>query len=100
MTARFTYVLVVWAATIVLPVSGWAQHSTQAGGDHHAQPAANAAVDFGVLPAGPLGPPPCLQTGGIGGPADPCAYLTHRLTPEEVTVGKGGQVTFQVHGGG
>jgi hypothetical protein len=53
-----------------------------------------------VLPAGPLGPPPCLQTGAIGGPADPCAYKIHHLTPEEVTIRKGGQVTFQVHGGG
>ena len=51
-----------------------------------------AAVDCGVLPTGPLGPPPCLQTGAIGGPADPCSYIAHRLTPEEVTIGKGGQV--------
>jgi hypothetical protein len=103
MNARFTYVLVVWAAVVALPATGWAQHSdTHKEADHHSRPpaAADAAVDFGVLPAGPLGPPPCLQTGAIGGPADPCAYLTHRLTPEEVTVGKGGQVTFQVHGGG
>jgi len=28
------------------------------------------------------------------------AYLLHHLTPEEVTVVKGGQVTFQIHGGG
>src|SRR5262249_7103073 len=31
---------------------------------------------------------------------DPCAYKNHHLTPEEVTILKGGQVTFQVHGGG
>jgi hypothetical protein len=31
----------------------------------------SAMVDFGVLPTGPLGPPPCLQTGAIGGPTDP-----------------------------
>jgi hypothetical protein len=61
---------------------------------------ADGAVDFGVLPTGPLGPLPCLQTGAIGGPADPCAYKIHHLTPEEVTIRKGGQVTFQVHGGG
>jgi len=59
-----------------------------------------AAVDFGVLPTGPLGPSPCLQTGAIGGPTDPCAYELHHLTPEETTVAKGGEVTFQIHGGG
>src|SRR5262249_24483443 len=36
----------------------------------------------------------------IGGPNDPCAYKNHHLTPEEVTILKGGQVTLQVHGGG
>jgi hypothetical protein len=72
----------------------------------HEHPPASAAVDFGVLPAGPtgvlvpIGPPPCLQTGAIGGPADPCSYKLHVLTPEETTIAKGGQVTFQVHGGG
>jgi hypothetical protein len=106
MTARLTHVLVVWAAVVVSPVSGWAQQDGNGDDDHrdgrHQTPpaAADAAVDFGVLPAGPLGPPPCLQTGAIGGPADPCAYLIHRLTPEEVTIAAGGQVTFQVHGGG
>jgi len=72
----------------------------------HEHPPANAAVDFGVLPAGPtgvllpIGPLPCLQAGAIGGPADPCSYKLHVLTPEETTIAKGGQVTFQVHGGG
>ena len=72
----------------------------------HEHPPANAAVDFGVLPAGPtgvpvpIGPLPCLQAGAIGGPNDPCSYKLHHLTPEDVTIGKGGQVTFQVHGGG
>jgi hypothetical protein len=60
----------------------------------------DAHVDFGVLPTGPLGPLPCLQVGGIGGPADPCAFKLHHLTPEETTIFKGGQVTFQIHGGG
>ena len=59
-----------------------------------------AAVDFGVLPTGPLGPAPCLQTGAIGGPGDPCSYKIHHLTPEEVTIRQGGEVTFQIHGGG
>ena len=61
---------------------------------------ADARVDFGVLPLTPIGPAPCLQTGGIGGPADPCAYKLHNLTPEEVAIQIGGQVTFQIHGGG
>src|SRR5690349_4118459 len=98
MNARTTFVVVASAALMALPGLAWAQH-----GKGHQDPptASDAAVDFGVLPpAVPLGPPPCLQSGGIGGPLDPCAYLLHRLTPEEVTIGKGGQVTFQVHGGG
>ena len=81
--------LLVVTAALALPILLFAQHSVP-----------NAAVDFGVLPTGPLGPPPCLQTGAIGGPADPCAYKIHNLTPEEVTIFKGGQVTFQIHGGG
>jgi hypothetical protein len=67
---------------------------------HQQQATADANVDFGVLPPGPLGPPPCLQTGAIGGPADPCSFKLHHLTPEEVTIEKGGEVTFQIHGGG
>lgn len=72
----------------------------------HVHPPADAAVDFGVSPTSPtgvlvpIGPPPCLQIGAIGGPADPCSYKLHVLTPEEITIAKGGQVTFQVHGGG
>jgi hypothetical protein len=64
------------------------------------RPPATASVDFGVLPSGPIGPEPCLQMGAIGGPTDPCSYKIHHLTPEEVTIGKGGEVTFQIHGGG
>ncbi len=65
------------------------------------QPATpDANVDFGVLPTAPLGPLPCLQSGAIGGPADPCSYKLHHLTPEEVTIQKGGEVTLQIHGGG
>lgn len=67
---------------------------------HHQQPPASAAVDFGVLPTAPIGPPPCLQAGAIGGPADPCSYKLHHLTPDETTIRKGGEVTFQIHGGG
>jgi hypothetical protein len=82
---------------MTIPVVSFAQR----GDLTHGQPATpDAAVDFGVLPVAPLGPLPCLQAGAIGGPADPCAYKLHHLTPEEVTILKGGQVTFQVHGGG
>ena len=92
--------LLVAAAFVAVPIASLAQH----GDLTHDQPAVqDAAVDFGVLPfpaTTPLGPAPCLQTGGIGGPTDPCAYMLHHLTPEEVTIEKGGQVTFQVHGGG
>ena len=96
MKARLSYVLVVWAAVVALPASGWAQQ-----GHKHGPPApSDAAVDFGVLPTAPLGPAPCLQSGAIGGPGDPCSYKLHHLTPEEVTVFKDGQVTFQIHGGG
>jgi hypothetical protein len=89
--------LLVAAALAVLPATSAAQN----GDLTHNQPAVpDAAVDFGVLPTAPLGPPPCLQTGGIGGPTDPCSYKNHFLTPNEVTVLTGGEVTFQVHGGG
>jgi len=96
---------IVAAAITAIPIVSFAQHG---GGDlTHVQPAVpNAAVDFGVLsatPTGtlvPIGPPPCLQTGAIGGAADPCSYKNHHLIPEEVTVLKGGQVTFQIHAGG
>jgi hypothetical protein len=94
--------LVVVCAVAALPATGWAQkgRDDQEGHRHGPPPAQEAAVDFGVLPTGPLGPPPCLQAGGIGGPGDPCSYLIHHLTPEETTIGKGGEVTFQIHGGG
>src|SRR5215510_3904525 len=89
--------LLLAVAVISIPVVSFAQK----GDLTHIQPAVpDAAVDFGVLPLAPLGPLPCLQSGAIGGPADPCAYKIHHLTPEEVTILKDGQVTFQVHGGG
>lgn len=84
------------AALLVVPLVGLAQKG-------QAQKAPeNTGVDFGVLPNGPLGTAAegCLQAGGIGGPTDPCAYRLHHLTPEEATVAKGGEVTFEVHGGG
>jgi hypothetical protein len=92
--------LFVAIALIAVPTLASAQHDGRDDGRGHKHPPADAAVDFGVLPVGPIGPAPCLQTGAIGGPADPCSYKLHHLTPEEVTIAKGGQVTFQVHGGG
>src|SRR5215203_3124559 len=88
----FVAVVLVAAPTLSYAQNGDLTH------EHPATP--DASVDFGVLPTGPLGPAPCLQTGAIGGPFDPCSYKLHHLTPEEVTVTKGGQVTFQIHGGG
>jgi len=88
-------------AAIVMAITG-ASFAQQGQGhdDKHPPAVESAAVDFGVLPLAPIGPLPCFQTGAIGGPNDPCSYQLHHLTPEEVTVVKGGQVTFQVHGGG
>src|SRR5262245_23849426 len=90
--------LLVVAAVVMLPAASLAQKGDLTHGE---PPNANANVGFGVRPIAPLGPPPCSQTAGaIGGPADPCAFKNHHLTPEEVTILKDGQVTFQVHGGG
>jgi len=86
----------VAAALAVVPVALLAQN----GDLTHQQPATpDAKVDFGVLVTAPIGGAPCAQT-GFGGPNDPCSYKLHHLTPEEVTIQKGGQVTFQIHGGG
>jgi hypothetical protein len=87
-------------ALVTAPSASLAQKADARGDADHRHSPSTAAVDFGVLPVGPIGPPPCLQTGAIGGPADPCAYKLHVLTPEEVTIRKGGEVTFQIHGGG
>jgi hypothetical protein len=89
----------VCTAVVMLPITGSAQKGDLT---HHHPAATDAAVDFGVLPTAPLGPAPCVQSPAtaIGGPTDPCAYKIHHLTPEEVTIFKGGQVTFQIHGGG
>jgi hypothetical protein len=94
--------LLVAVALVAAPAVSFAQKADSSGdSDHKHSPASStAAVDFGVLPVGPIGPPPCLQAGAIGGPADPCSYKLHVLTPEEVTIRKGGEVTFQIHGGG
>ena len=94
---RLTCLLV--GATLVAGAVASSAQQQEAMHKHPGSPT-TASVDFGVLPTAPLGPAPCLQTGAIGGPADPCAYKLHLLTPDEVTVRKGGEVTFQIHGGG
>ena len=75
----------------------------------HQHAPASASVDFGILPTGPLGPPPCAQAPSVppvpgvpvpGGPGDPCAYKIHLLSPDQVSIAKGGEVSFQIHGGG
>jgi hypothetical protein len=100
MKAQLTNIILTWSAAVLLPLVAWAGNDDLMHDHHDHASVPDASVDFGVLPTGPLGPEPCLQTGAIGGPTDPCAYKLHHLTPEEVTVGRGGQVTFQVHGGG
>ena len=94
-----TQTLVVVIST-VLATAPLTIHAQKGDLTHEHAATQDAAVDFGVLPTAPLGPTPCLQSGAIGGPADPCAYKLHHLTPEETTILKGGQVTFQIHGGG
>jgi hypothetical protein len=101
MRLKFLCVAAMFLAVASVPFAqdGHGGHDGDRGRDR--QPAVeNAAVDFGILPLAPIGPPPCLQVAPFGGPNDPCAYMLHHLTPEEVTVVKGGQVTFQIHGGG
>jgi hypothetical protein len=74
---KLALVAVVIAA---IPAVSFTQRGGGNGDLTHVQPAVpNAAVDFGVLPTTPLGPSPCLQTGAIGGPTDPCAYKDNHL---------------------
>ena len=64
----------------------------------HQHPPSDATVDFGVLPThdGADWSPPLSSAGGgcDRRSGDPCAYMLHVLTPEEVTIQKGGQVTL------
>jgi hypothetical protein len=98
MKSKRALVVAMSASVVMLSLIGRAQH----GDLTHSQPGTtDGFVDFGVLTTTvPLGPPPCFQTGAIGGPSDPCSYKIHHLTPEESTIFKGGQVTFQIHNGG
>jgi hypothetical protein len=97
MKSRYVHFILVGTALTALSLVVWAQDGDRS---HQHEGVPGASVDFGVLPTGPLGPPPCLQSGAIGGITDPCAYKQHHLTPDEVTVFKDGEVTFQIHGGG
>jgi len=97
MKARVAAVFLIVAVVAISSLVAWAQKGDLT---HGQAGAPTASVDFGVLALAPIGPPPCLQTGTIGGPTDPCAYLLHHLTPEETTVTRNGEVTFQIHGGG
>src|SRR5687767_13654637 len=94
-------VVVLAAAVMMLPASAWAQHLDLTKG----HPAATEAfVEFGIVPLEPLGPFPCRQTAPFGLPvgadADPCVHKAHVLDQPEVTVVKGGQVTFTFRNGG
>ena len=93
--------IVLAAAVMMLPASAWAQDHDLTQG----QPAAiEAFVEFGIVPTAPLGPPPCRQTApfglAVGASADPCVHKAHVLDQPEVTVFKGGQVTFTFRNGG
>jgi hypothetical protein len=95
MRSRNEFVVVSVAAFVMLPLMALAQKGDLT---HGAPAVQDAQVDFGVLATAPLGDG-CATT-GVGGPTDPCSYKLHHLTPEEVTVFKGGQVSFQIQGGG
>jgi hypothetical protein len=94
-------VLALAATVMTLPANAWAQHRDLT----HGQPALTEAfVEFGIVPTAPLGPLPCRQTApfglAAGATADPCVHKAHVLDNPEVTIVKGGQVTFSVHNGG
>jgi hypothetical protein len=76
---------------LATPAASYAQH------DH---PPATATVEFGVLQNSPIGGAPCAQLAPFGAPTDPCAYRIHALFPDQVTIAKGGEVSFNIHGGG
>ena len=86
------------AALVAVPLVGFAQK----GDLTHQHPAVpSVEVGFGVFPpTGGFGSGCPTDSAVVGGPTDPCAYKGHLLVPEEVTVLKGGEVTFHVHGGG
>jgi hypothetical protein len=94
-------VVVLAAAVTMLSATAWAQHHDLT----HGQPAVSEAfVEFGIVPTAPLGALPCRQTApfglAVGDTADPCVHKAHVLDQPEVSVLKGGQVTFTFRNGG
>jgi hypothetical protein len=86
------------AFILAVAVPSYAQH-----GQHSQQsPPESATVEFGILQTIPIGglSTLCSQAPPFGGPTDPCAYRIHALFPDHVTVAKGGEVSFNIHGGG
>ena len=86
-----------------LPAASFAQKDDpKQHGKHDPKPPETAVVDFGVLQNTPIAGAStlCAQAPPFGGPLDPCAYRLHALFPEEVTLAKGGEVSFNIHGGG
>jgi hypothetical protein len=79
---RLGTLVLLTAAVAVFPLVSYTQNGP-IGDLTHVHPATpDASVDFGVLPLAPIGPPPCFQSGAIGGPLDPCSYKLHHLTPK------------------
>jgi len=100
MRIRPLFVAAVIAAVPMVSLAGYGTDDNATDDKKNDPPPAGASVDFGVFPpTTPIEGTGCATT-GIGGPTDPCAYKLHHLTPEEVTIQEGGEVTFQVHGGG
>jgi hypothetical protein len=96
-----TLVVALAIAVMMLPAYAWAQHHDLT----HEQPALpEAFVEFGIVSPVPLGGFPCRQTApfglAAGANADECVHKAHVLDEKEVTILKGGQVTFSVHNGG
>jgi len=96
MNMRRALIAGVCATFLALPLIGSAQK-----GEKKAKAPDSITIDFGVLPpTTPILPNVGCATAGIGGPADPCSYRLHHLTPEEALLAKGGEATIKVNGGG
>ena len=96
MNMRRALIAGVCATFLALPLIGSAQK-----GEKKDKAPDSITIDFGVLPpTTPILPNVGCATAGIGGPADPCSYRLHHLTPEEALLAKGGEATIKVNGGG
>jgi len=95
MNMRPALIAGVCATFLALPLIGSAQK-----GPKEKAPD-TITVGFGVTPpTTPILPNVGCAAAGIGGPADPCSYRLHHLTPEESTLAKGGELNLVVNGGG